>query len=161
MCTINFFFWGGVGKSKGFDTSKTLPPTNYLCLCSPHLSGCLRENSLMTQHHHPTSNIFTVTLNHPPPPNKNFDPRRACFHPGLNIGLPSMPDHFHKSGVFINPVFHAGSCAYKIETFAFRKRTKTETATCLLVMIFTKGPGPQSFKSARVSQQPSALQIKD
>ena len=68
-----------------------------------------------------------------------------------------MMDHFHKSGVFINPVFHAGSCAYKIETFAFRKRTKTETATCLLVMIFTKGPGPQSFKSARVFQQPSAF----
>ena len=101
-------------------------------------------------------NIFTVTLNHPPPPpNKNFDRTPPCFHPGLDIGLPSMLDHFHKSGVVINPVFHAGSCAYKIETFAFRKRTKTETATCLLVMIFTKGPGPQSFKSARVFQQPS------
>ena len=68
-----------------------------------------------------------------------------------------MLDHFHKSGVFINPVFHAGSCAHKIETFAFWKRTKTETATCLLVMIFTKGPRPQSFKSVRAFQQPSAF----
>ena len=66
------------------------------------------------------------------PPNKNFDRAQPCFHPGLDIRLPSMLDHFHKSGVFINPVFHAGSCAYKIETFAFRKRTKTETANCLL-----------------------------
>ena len=89
--------------------------------------------------------------------NKNFGRTPPCFHPGLDIGFPSMLDHFHKSGVFINPVFHVGSCAYKIETFAFRKRTKTETATCLLVMIFTKGPGPQSFKSARVFQQPSAF----
>ena len=55
--------------------------------------------------------LFTVTLNHPPPPNKNFDRTPPCFHPGLDIGLPSMLDHFHKSGVFINPVFHAGSCA--------------------------------------------------
>ena len=99
------------------------------------------------------SSLLPLTSPHPPPPppNKNFDRTRSCFHPDLDIGLPLMLDHFHKSGVFINPVFHldAGSSAYKIETFAFRKRTKTETATCLLVMIFTKGPGPQSFKSAR------------
>ena len=69
-----------------------------------------------------------------------------------------MLDHFHKSGVFINPVFHAGSCVcIQNRNIRISERTKTETATCLLVMIFTKGPGPQSFKSARVFQQPSAF----
>ena len=83
----------------------------------------------------------------------------GCASTFLEIAVVTLENDAAQKNFFVLPprYYFLPTVVCKIETFAFRKCTKTETATCLLVMTFTKGPGSQSFKSSLVFQEPSAF----